>query len=250
MTPLSSDATCVGLIPARAGSKRITGKNVRTLGGQPLLAYTIAAARASGVLSRVIVSTESDEIAAIAKRYGADVPFARPAEMATDTSADIDWIRHALGTLADAGERYDCFAILRPTSPFRRAETIRRAWAQFLADGRADSLRAVQKCSEHPAKQWIIDGARMHPVMENPDVHGTPWHSSPYQVLPTVYVQNASLEIARCEIPLQRGTIAGTSIMPFLTDGLEGFDLNVADDWILAEHYATAEPSLLPVVNA
>lgn len=249
MTPLSDDSTCIALIPARAGSKRITGKNVRELAGHPTLAYTIAAARSSGVFSRVIVSTESDEIAALAKRYGAEVPFARPIEMASDTSADIDWIRHALETLAQVGEHYDCFAILRPTSPFRRAETIRRAWLQFVADGTAESLRAVQKCTEHPAKQWIVDGARMRPVMENPDIRATPWHSSPYQVLPPVYAQNASLEIARSEIPLQRGTIAGVSIMPFMTEGLEGFDLNVAEDWILAEHYASSDPSLLPVVN-
>jgi CMP-N,N'-diacetyllegionaminic acid synthase len=250
MIPLTSNSTCIGLIPARAGSKRITGKNVRELAGHPMIAYTIAAARASGVFSRVIVSTESDEIAAIALRYGADVPFARPVEMAADISADIDWIRHALEMLARMGERFDCFAILRPTSPFRRAETIRRAWSQFVADGVAESLRAVQKCTEHPAKQWIIDGARMRPVMSNPDAQATPWHSSPYQVLPPVYVQNASLEIARCEVPLQRGTIAGLSIMPFLTEGLEGFDLNIADDWILAEHYASSDPSLLPIVNS
>jgi N-acylneuraminate cytidylyltransferase len=217
---------------------------VRSLAGHPLLAYSIGSALDSGVLARVFVSTESAEIAAIAKRYGAEV-ITRPVELAADTSPDIEWIRHALGSIS----HHDCFAILRPTSPFRRPDTIRRAWEAFVRDGEADSLRAVQLCSEHPAKQWLVEGARMRPVMVNPDATATPWHSSPYQVLPTVYVQNASLEIARTRIPLEQGSIAGTAIMPFITEGLEGFDINVGDDWILAEHHAAANPAALPVVH-
>jgi CMP-N-acetylneuraminic acid synthetase len=228
----------------------VPGKNVRLLAGHPLLAYTIGAAIDSGVFNAVIVSTDSTETAVLARRYGAEVPFARPPEFATDTSPDIDWVRHSLSSLASVGRRWDCFAILRPTSPFRRAETIRRAWDAFLADGRADSLRAVQPCREHPAKMWTIDGARMHPVMPNPDGNATPWHSMPYQSLPAIHVQNASLEIARCEIPLMSGTIAGERIMPFLTHDLEGVDINTGDDWLLAEHHAREHPEVLPVVTA
>ena len=225
------------------------GKNVRLLAGQPLLAYTIGAALDSGVFGAVIVSTDSTEIAAVARSYGAEVPFLRPAELATDASPDIDWVRHSLASLAAQGRRWDCFAILRPTSPFRRPETIRRAWDAFLADGRADSLRAVQLCREHPAKMWTIDGARMHPVMANPDAAGTPWHSMPYQALPPIHVQNASLEIARSEAPLRLGSIAGEQIMPFLTEGLEGVDINSAEDWLLAEHHASAQPDALPAAR-
>jgi N-acylneuraminate cytidylyltransferase len=89
----------------------------------------------------------------------------------------------------------------------------------------------------------------MRPVMENPDRSGTPWHSTPYQALPPIYVQNASLEIARCAAPLQHGTIAGDAIMPFLTEGMEGFDINTPEDWLLAEHYVRGEPGLLPPVR-
>ena len=152
---LPSDATCVALVPARAGSRRVPGKNVRLLAGHPLLAYTIGAALDSDVFDAVIVSTDSDETAELARRYGAEVPFARPPEFATDTSPDIDWVRHGLSSLRDSGRSWDCFALLRPTSPFRRAETIRRAWAAFVSDGEADSLRAVQLCREHPAKMWV-----------------------------------------------------------------------------------------------
>jgi CMP-N,N'-diacetyllegionaminic acid synthase len=246
---LSPAPTCVGLIPARAGSRRVPGKNVRELAGHPLLAYSVSAALDSGVLGAVIVSTDSDAIADTARRYGAEVPFLRPAEMAGDTSPDIEWVRHLLTSLVDRGRRWDCFAILRPTSPFRRAETIRRAWQAFVADGKADSLRAVQPCREHPAKMWVIEGSRLHPIMPNPEIDGTPWHSMPYQALPLVYVQTASLEIARCDAPLRLGTIAGNQIMPFLTEGLEGFDINTPDDWLLAEHHAKERPDALPVIR-
>ena len=243
-------ATCVALIPARAGSRRVPGKNIRSLAGHPLLAYTIAAALDSRVFDAVVVSTDSEEIRRIAVGYGAEAPFLRPAEMAGDRSPDIEWVRHALLALGDAGRRWDCFAILRPTSPFRQAATIRRAWAEFGADARADSLRAVQLCREHPAKQWLIDGGRMRPVMPNPDRSATPWHSSPYQALPPVYAQNASLEIARTAVPLGKGSIAGDEIMPFLTRGLEGFDINSPDDWLLAERAALEHPESLPVVRS
>jgi len=125
--------TLVALIPARAGSKRVPSKNTRMLGGHPLIAYTLAAARSSGVFDAVIVSTDSEETAAIARRYGGEVPFLRPAEMAGDTAPDIDWIAYTLKRLQDDGRSWDCFSILRPTSPFRQPETIRRAcrkWAR------------------------------------------------------------------------------------------------------------------------
>ena len=250
MTPASSEApSCIGLIPARAGSKRVANKNVRVLGAHPLLAYSIAGALDSGVFAQVLVSTDSPEIAELARRYGAQVPFLRPAELAGDKSPDIEWVQFTLRELAARGQRYELFSILRPTSPFRQAGTIQRAFAQFTADGSADSLRAVEKCGQHPAKMWVIDGARMRPVMVNPDRSGTPWHSTPYQALPPIYVQNASLEIARCHAPLQHGTIAGDAIMPFLTEGMEGFDINTPEDWLLAEHYVRGEPGLLPAVR-
>ncbi len=248
--PTSAGETLVGLIPARAGSKRVPGKNVRVLGRHPLIAYAIGSALGSGVLDAVIVSTDSPEIGEVARSLGAEVPFLRPAEMAGDRAPDIEWVRHLLTTLEQAGRTWDCFAILRPTSPFRRPETIQRAWAAFRADGRADSLRAVQPSREHPAKQWIVEGSRMRPVMANPDPTATPWHSTPYQALPPVYVQNASLEIARTSAPLRAGTISGAEIMPFLTEGLEGFDINGPEDWLLAEHYAREHPELLPDVVA
>jgi CMP-N-acetylneuraminic acid synthetase len=239
----------IALIPARAGSKRVVGKNVRPLGGHPLLAYTIAAARASGLFSAVVVSTDAPRVADIAAHYGAEVPFLRPAELAGDLSPDIDWVTHVLAGLEREGRRYDCFSILRPTSPFRRADTIVRAWQRFASAEGAHSLRAVERCRQHPGKMWVLDGDRIRPLL--PDGPSTPpWHSSPYQSLPLVYVQNASLEIAWCRTVTETGSIAGSEIVPFLTEGFEGFDVNDTADWWYAEHLVASGEATLPPVPA
>jgi CMP-N-acetylneuraminic acid synthetase len=242
MTP-----SVVALIPARAGSKRVQHKNVRELGGHPLLAYTIAAARNSGLFAAVIVSTDSESIAATARQYGAETPFLRPPEFATDTSPDIEWLAYTLKRLRDDGQTYDAFALLRPTSPFRQPETIQRAWGQFISAGTVDSLRAVEKCRQHPGKMWVVRGDRMTPLLLNP--RGVPWHSTPYQALPEVYAQNASLEIAWTRVPLELGSLAGDIITPFLTQGVEGFDINDPWDWWTAEELVRRGEAHLPEIR-
>jgi CMP-N-acetylneuraminic acid synthetase len=239
----------VGFIPARSGSKRIPGKNTRILRSHPLLAYTVAAALDSGVFADVILSTESEEVANIGRYYGAEVPFLRPAEHAADASPDFDWLHYTVARLAETGRSWDCFSILRPTSPFRSAGMIRRAWEQFTSDLTADSLRAVELCSQHPGKMWIVEGNRMRPLLDSP-AGGTPWHSSPYQSLPCVYVQNASLEIAWTRTLLEQHSIAGTSIMPFLTTGFEGLDVNQMRDWWYVEELLQHGEVHLPNVNS
>jgi N-acylneuraminate cytidylyltransferase len=239
--------TAVALIPARQGSKRVPGKNVRTLGAHPVIAYTIAPAVESGVFDAVIVSTDSEEIAAIARHYGADVPFLRPPQLAGDTSPDIEWLDYTLRELERAGRQWDCFSLLRPTSPFRTAATIRRAWLRFIAQEGADSLRAVEKCAQHPGKMWIVDGDRMTPLL--PSAPGTqPSHSTPYQALSPVYVQNASLEIAWTRVVFEGRTIAGDVLVPFLTEGFEGFDINDPHDWMIAERLIADGTAVLPPV--
>lgn len=239
----------MALIPARQGSKRVVGKNVRSLHGHPMLAYTIAAARESGVCDRVIVSTDSRDIADIARHYGAEVPFLRPAELAGDASPDIEWLDHLIGMLESGGHSCECFALLRPTSPFRSADTIRRAWQQFLADRSADSLRAVERCTEHPGKMWVVRGNRLLPLLPfGPP--GPPWHSTPYQALPEVFVQNASLEIAWTRVVRSHRTIAGDTVLPFLTDSTEGFDINNEQDWMMAELMLSRGIATLPAVRA
>jgi len=230
------------------GSKRVPGKNVRMLAGHPMLAYAIAPALESGVFDAVIVSTDSEEIAAVARHYGAEVPFLRPTEFASDTSPDIEWLEHALTELKRHGRTWDAFSLLRPTSPFRTAETIRRAWSMFTSQDGVDSLRAVEKCAQHPGKMWVVRGDRMFPLLPfGPETQ--PWHSTPYQALPAVYVQNASLEIAWSRVVFDRRTIAGDVVVPFVTESYEGFDINDPADWMIAEKLLADGAMQLPPVR-
>jgi CMP-N,N'-diacetyllegionaminic acid synthase len=228
------------LIPARAGSVRVPGKNLLRLGGHPLIAYSIASAQESRVFTEVLVSTDSSEVADVSRRYGATV-VERPAELATATSPDIDWVLHAMASRSEGA-----FAILRPTSPFRSAGTIRRAWARLLELGdRADSIRAVERCRQHPAKMWTLHGELLRPVLERPGP-GTPWHSMQYQSLPEVWAQNSSLEIAwRSVLDGKRPTIAGERIAPFFTEGAEGFSIDYPEDFKTAEQLIASGAGVL-----
>ncbi len=228
--------TSVAFIPARSGSKRVANKNIHSFGGHPLLAYSIAAAVQSKIFDAVICATDSEEYAQIARHYGAEVPFLRSPEISGDKSPDIEWVIWMLRELEVLGRSYEVFSILRPTSPFRLPETIQRAWTEFDNDPSADSLRAIEKCKQHPGKMWVVQGGRMHPLM--PFKNGeTPWHSSEYAMLALVDAQDASLEIAWTRLPLEQATIAGQSIIPFVSAGLEGFDINQPEDLVLAEYY-------------
>lgn len=246
---MSQPPKAVALIPARAGSKRIANKNVRRLQGHPLLAYSICAARLSGVFDAVVLCTDSSLYADIGRHYGAEVPFLRDESISTSTSPDIEWVELALGKLGDLGRTYDAFSILRPTSPFRKAETISRAWQQFLAAGQAiDSLRAVEKCAQHPGKMWIVNGDRMTPLMPM-SPPGQPYHSNQYAALPEVYVQNASLEIAWTRVVRDTSSIAGNVLAPFLTRDDEGLDINNPEDWWYAEHLLSRGEARLPEID-
>jgi CMP-N,N'-diacetyllegionaminic acid synthase len=232
--------SAVALIPAREGSTRVPGKNVRPLAGHPLIAYSIAAAREAGVFDAVVVSTDSARIAEVARHYGAQVPGLRPAEMAGATSPDIDWIRHVLALLP----AYEAFAILRPTSPFRGVATLRRGWARFTELGdRIDSIRAVEPCRQHPGKMWVVHGDElMTPLLPQPEE--LPFHSRQYAALPPVHVQNSSLEIAWTRVAVEDGTIAGRRVAPFFTDELEGFSIDYPDDVDRAEAWADSLPAV------
>lgn len=236
----------IALIPARGGSKRIPGKNLKPLCGHPLIAYTIGAAKESGAFDAIYVSTDDAETAQIATDGGVEV-IERPPELATDSSPDIQWMQHALGLIGF--EPFQCWAILRPTSPFRTAETIRRCYREFtLPDQTADSLRAVERVTQHPGKMWTQDGYGMpiKPLLDKKHADGTPWHSSPTQSLPVYYVQNACLEMGWTANLSTYGTIHGRKVAPFFTLGHEGHDVNTPADWREAEYLAASGEAVLP----
>jgi CMP-N,N'-diacetyllegionaminic acid synthase len=232
------------MIPARSGSLRVKGKNIRLLGAHPLIAYSIASARESGLFERIVVSTNSPLTREIALHYGAEVPFLRPEEYASSTSPDIEFLRHAF---AELREKFDYFALLRPTSPFRQASTIRRAWEQLKSTPAADSIRAVRLCTEHPGKMWIVEGGLMRPFLDQSGLE-LPWHARQYQDMPTVHVQTSSLEIARYDVVERHGSREGKVLAPFVADPKEGFAIDYEDDWVLAESWIARGDATLPAV--
>jgi len=237
----------VALIPARAGSKRIKDKNIKLLNGHPLIAYTISAAINSDVFHSVIVSTDSKKYKDIAESYGAMVSL-RPKEYAGDNSPDISWVTYVLNELSKKGQEFDLFSILRPTSPFRMPETIKRALGEFLKSRNVDSIRAVEFCKQHPAKIWSIEDGLLKPILngKNNDV---PWHSCQYTSLPTLYAQNASLEISWTKNVKNNKSISGNRIMPFFTKGYEGVDLNHPYDWEYINQLLNSKLAKLPKIN-
>lgn len=244
---IMAETRIVALIPARSGSQRIAHKNIRELAGHPLLAYTIAAAKSSGIFADVLVSTDSSHYQDIAEYYGAEVPVLRPQEMAQTLSPDIQWVQHLLGHLENQGRRYSHFSILRPTSPFRSAVTIQQAWHLFQSHPEADSLRAVERVGQHPGKMWVVRHQRLLPLLPlSPE--DKPWHSSQTQALPEVYVQNASLEMATSAV-VKKGSIAGAVIVPFFSEGFTGVDVNTAKDWWYVEHLLSSKMVRLPEIE-
>jgi len=222
----------VAFIPARGGSIRIPKKNIRTLAGHPLLAYAITAAKESRIFDGVYVSTESGDIADIANAYGADV-FFRPDEFAKADSPDIQFVKHLISSLRMKDD--DIFFILRPTNPFRTSQTIKRAWREWALGPPSDSMRAVSHVKQHPYKMWTpIIKQWMFPLSDK-RIEGIRVHDMPTQSLPLMLVQNGCLQIAKVETVRRFGDYTGESVLPFYTEMYEGLDLNLEEDWILAE---------------
>ena len=242
-----SSERAVAFVPARSGSERVPHKNVRPLAGHPLLAYAIETALQSGAFEHVVVSTDSEEIAEVARWYGADVPFLRPPEYASSTSPDVEWLAY---TLEHLDERYDLFALVRATNPFRGPDTVRRGFEQLLATPEADSLRAVELVKQHPGKMWRLaeDGRTMQPILDQSHLE-VAWHAGQYQALPQVYVQNSALEIAWTRVVTETGTREGRVLAPFLTQGLEGFNVDDEEDWERAERLVQAGEVTLPAIS-
>lgn len=223
MTNVEMTSSAVAVIPARSGSKRIPHKNIYELNGHPLMAYTIQACLASRVFSRVLVATDSEEYADIAKAYGAEVPSLRASSISGDISPDIEWVLWVLNEWELSA--YDALGILRPTSPLRSSDDIRSAWKKLCEYPKADSIRAVSPSSIHPGKMWVVNGETMNSLLPF-EMDGVPWNSSQTKNLPPVYFQNASLEIVWTDALKRTGKIAGNVVIPHHSQGFSGLDVN------------------------
>lgn len=235
----------IALIPARSGSKRVEGKNTRILNGHPLLAYAIAAAIEADIFDDIVVSSDDPLALLVADRYGA-IPYGRPAKYATDDSPDIEWVNDVMSKIGGM----EAYALLRPTSPFRRGEWIARAWAYLQANPHADSLRALRPVSEHPGKMWStsVSGRIAQPVLPYRTT-AAPWHSCPTQELPRLYVQTAALEIAWTRV--LPDSISGDVVLPWLCEAgaPECLDINYPENFTEAERLAAEHPEWLPEVS-
>lgn len=223
----------LGFIPARAGSKRIPNKNVKLLNGRPLIAYTIEAAQKSKHINRIVISTDSEKIASVARKYGAEVPFFRPESISKSGSTEMEFFEHALDWfLKNENYEPDLIVLLYPTSPFRKTESIDRAIQEMLKYPEADSLRSIRLCSEHPYKMWVIEDDYLKPFIkgEDPNIH-----TFSYQVLPKVYIQNASIYITKPSTIRNKKSPTGDIIVPFIMDERESIDVNSSLDFQFAE---------------
>ncbi len=221
------------LIPARGGSKGIPGKNIKKLGGHPLIAYSIAAAKKSTLVTRTIVSTDDLKIAEIAKEYGAEVPFLRPPELAQDSTLDQPVFQQALEYLAEEENYHPEIVVqLRPTSPFRPPDLIDNAIRILLDHPQATSVRGVVPSKQNPYKMWRIEEqGQMVPLLESdfPEPY-----NMPRQALPPTYWQTGHIDVIRSKTILE-GSMSGQVIQACEIDPTFTVDLDNALDWERAE---------------
>jgi len=239
----------LALIPARGGSKGIPRKNIIVLAGKPLVAYSILQAQASQRINRVIVSTDDEEIAEVARQWGAEVPFMRPAEYAQDLSPDIDVFRHALTWLREHGDYVpDLVVHLRPPGPVRRVELIDQAIDLLAAHPEADALRSVSLALQTPYKMWHIRSeGYLEPVLR---MEGLPdCQSLPRQQLPPVYWQNGYVDVIRPRAVLEKNSMWGDCAIPFVIDE-PLFELDYPEDISAIEEALQRLQDGLPLATA
>lgn len=225
----------LGVIPARGGSKDVPRKNIRPLAGKPLIAYTIAAARASKLLTSFLVSTEDDEIARIARELGAPVPFTRPSELAQDWSEGIDVTRHALAYLQEHhNEHYDYVMVLQPTSPLRTVDDIDRCIEKIVQTDSDSVMSMVELVDFAPKKLKRICDDLILPLFEDEGRTTAARHS-----LERVYRRNCAIYLTRTELVLQ-GDLFGKISRPYLMPPERSVDINTVGDFALAEFYLAA----------
>ena len=226
----------LAIIPARGGSKGIPRKNIRDFSGYPLIAWSIAAAKKSGSVTRVIVSTDDEEIAAVAREWGAETPFLRPAEYAQDKTTDLPVFVHALQWLKEH-ENYqpDVVLQLRPTSPIRPQTIVDESVHILLKNPDADSVRGIVPSGQNPHKMWRLNPDANSPMKNLLDVNGIEEpYNAPRQILPEVYWQTGHIDAIRPQVILN-GSMSGKRIYPLLIDPKFTVDLDNLNDWIRAE---------------
>ena len=231
----------VALIPARSGSKGVSDKNVRLVGGRPLIHWSVAAATRATMVDRVIVSTDSKRYAELALDAGAEVPFLRPAELATDESQDLEFIVHALDWLSAHGGEPERIVHLRPTTPFRDPQTIDAAIQTFLNNKGATALRSVHEMSTTAYKSMEIttDGLLRQVGARGTDLDRA---NDPRQSFPKTFQANGYVDVLTTAFIRSSGLLHGDRVLPFLTPLT--LEIDSIDDFDLIEYHLNRNPSL------
>ena len=234
----------IAIVPARAGSTRIPGKNTRNLGGVPLLVWSVLAGQGAGL--RVYVASDSEGYLSIGRRYGADGILRAPSG---GFEPDFNWLEPAV---LDLDEKPDFVCILRPTSPFRSSASILGAHKAILDEPEADSIRGITPDGT-PYKKWWYDGEALITPLLDEDMlwlalnrGGQPRHSVPSQTLPQCWRQTAGLEILRPDVLTKYRNISGERILGFPLSGPEALDINTNEDWAYAEYLVREGKVKLP----
>jgi len=222
----------LALIPARGGSKGIPRKNIRLFAGYPLIAWSIAAAKRSSSVTRVIVSTDDEEIAAVAREWGAETPFLRPDELAQDKTTDLPVFEHALKWLEDVeGYRPEVVVQLRPTSPIRPRTMVDDAIQILLDHKDADCVRGVVPAAQNPFKMWRFSGEGK-PLAQLLEVEGIAEpYNAPRQILPPVYWQTGHIDAIRVSTIVNKKSLTGDVIYPLMIDPKYTVDIDTLPDW-------------------
>lgn len=230
---MKEERKILALIPARSGSKSVPHKNIRKINGKPMLAYSIEHAEQSGYINRIIVSTDSGEYAALAREYGAETPFLRPAVYATDTATDLEVFRHCLEFLKEKeGYEPEIVVQLRPTYPIRNPEDIDKMIEILLENKEADSVRSIAPAKEIPYKMWKKgENGRILPLMEEP----FECYNMPRQKLPKVYYQNACIDVVRGNVILSKNSMNGDVIYGY--EMAQNYDIDTEEEFSRAEQY-------------
>jgi N-acylneuraminate cytidylyltransferase len=222
----------LALIPARGGSKGIPRKNIRSFAGYPLIAWSIAAAQQSQRVTRVIISTDDEEIASVARQHGAEAPFLRPTELAQDKTLDLPVFEHALQWLAEnEGYKPEVVVQLRPTSPIRPRDCVDNAIKTLLEHPRADCVRGVVPAGQNPHKMWRIpkpDGP-MRPLLEVPGIEEP--YNAPRQILPPIFWQTGHIDAIRISTIIKKHSLTGNKIYPLVIDPRYTVDIDNLSDW-------------------
>lgn len=220
----------LALIPARGGSKGLPGKNLRPLLGKPLVGWSVEQGKGCPEIDAVVVSTDDPATAEAARRFGAEVPFMRPPELATDTASSIDVVLHALDTLAAAGSRYDILVLLEPTSPLRESSDISGALAKLIGTAGAESVVGVARVeSMHPSFLYRLEGDWMRPY------HGVQPTGLRRQELETLYFLEGSVYVSTVEALRARRGFYHEHTVPWIVPRYKSLEIDELSDFIAVE---------------